>query len=54
MQLAEGDVERPLIRPNLALAFLRQADSFAYADTVEAGEQQEVRKQVVGTAQFLL
>lgn len=54
VQLAEGNVERPLIGSNLPQTVRRQVDAFADADAGEASEQKGVRKQVVGTAQFLL
>ena len=54
MQFAERDMQRPLVRADLAQTVQRQIDAFADADSGGAREQERIGRQVVGAAQFLL
>ena len=54
VQLAQRDVECPLIRFHLPQAIERQINAFSDADSCGAREQERIRSQVIGSAQFLL
>lgn len=54
VQFAEGNVERPPIWFELLQTVPSQIDAFPDADAGEAGEEEGIRKQLVGTTQFLL
>ena len=54
MQLAERDMQRPLIGPQLPQTVQRQIDALADADPGGASEQQRIGRQVVEAAELLL
>ena len=54
VQLAERDMQRPLIGPQLPQTVPRQIDALADADPGGASEQQRIGRQVVDAAELLL
>ena len=53
VQFAEGNVECPLVRPDLSQTVPREINTFSDADSCGASEQKCVGRQVVGTAQLV-
>lgn len=53
VQLAERDMRRPLIRPDLAQTVQREIDALTDADSSSASEQERIGWQVIGPAQLL-
>ena len=53
VQLAEGDMESPLVRCDLQQAELRQMDAFADADAGGADEQERIRRQIIDSPQLV-
>ncbi len=53
VQLAQRDMQRPLVRPDLPETVQGEIDTFADADSGGAGEPERVSRQVIGPAQFL-
>jgi len=53
MQFAEGNVQCPLVRPELSQTVQREIDTFADADSSGASKQKCVGRQVIGTAQLV-
>jgi hypothetical protein len=54
VQLAERDMQRPLIRSDLAQTVQREIAALTDADSSSASEQERIGRQVIGPAQFLL
>jgi hypothetical protein len=54
VQLAERDMDSPLVWSQLPQAVQRQAGAFADANTRSAHEQKGIGTQIIGPAQFLL
>jgi len=54
IELSDGDVNGPLIRPERAETVRRQVDALANAHAGVTLQQQQVAEEVVATAQFLL
>lgn len=50
MQFAEGDVESPAVLAQVAEAVEGQVDALSDADSCAPGEQESVRRQVIGSA----
>jgi len=54
VQLAQGDVQCPLLWPYLPQAVQREMDAFADADPGGTDEQQRLGGEIIAAAQFLL
>ena len=54
VQLAERDMDSPLVWAQLSQAAQRQAGAFADANTGGTHEQKGIGTQIIGSAQFLL
>ena len=53
MQLAEWDMECPLVRPDLLQTVQGEIDALPYADSSGASEQERIGRQVIGPAQLV-
>ena len=53
VEFAERDMQRPLVRPDLAQTVQRKIDAFPDADSGDTSEEQRVGRQVIGAAQFV-
>jgi len=53
VEFAERDMQRPLVRPDLAETVQRQIDAFPDADSGDTSEEQRVGRQVIGAAQLV-
>ena len=54
MQLAQGNMERPLVRSDFSQAVEGQVDAFADTETGGADKQECIRSQVIGAPQLFL
>ena len=53
VQLAERDMQCPLVRPDLSKTVQREIDALTETDSRGASEQERIGRQVIGPAQFV-